>query len=197
MVEERKLSEFSDDEFFARLKEKESTRSWTIGEILELERRGLELLDRDPGLKTEIEAIRNRHLDSVKKAAEQVRNQLLPFQNSLISTASLIERMNLSLGIPKKSLDWHSGPNPMSPQSLKGITGPVSSEVSNVEINQQGADHLLLEAALNKAMKPFLSETRLIRRLLSRDPVFWIIAASTFFSAIATIWMLVLTIQSH
>lgn len=191
------MSELSDEEFFKILKAKEPGKSWTIGEIYELERRGMGLLDRDVDLKKEIEVIQNRHFETVKKASENLRNQLLPFQNALMSSQSLIDRMNSSLGLTKSSINFYTGPKVIYPKAIQGLTGPIAPEVSGLQINDAGADEALIGATLERIFEPIAADIKSIRWQARRDMVFWIIAGCTFVSAIATIWMLVLTIQNQ
>ena len=191
------MSELSDEEFFNILKAKESKQSWTVGEIYELERRGMDLLDRDTNLKREIEVIQNRHFETVKKASENWQKQILPFQNTLLTSQSLIDRMNSSLGLTKAPTKFYTGPKVIYPNAIQGLTGPIAPEVSGLQINDSTADQALIEATLERIFKPIADDIKSIRRQQRRDFTFWVIAFSTLSSAVATIWILVLTIQNQ
>lgn len=68
-MDEPKISraELSDQDFLIELRGRFSRKKWTIGDLVEVERRGFEILDGDLDIKKELEAQRDKMLASVRE----------------------------------------------------------------------------------------------------------------------------------
>jgi len=200
MVDQKKLNELTDDELFDRLKEKQSVKSWSIGEILATEKRGFDFLSRDPQLRKELEESRDKQIETIKKSSEQVRQLLLPVDFSALNASRAVVR-GLKLP-PGKQLPggWISISDPNFGKSLRSLTGSIPESVSNLKINTTESKQPLVEAiesTLEARLGEVLKANQRTNRLLERDPIFYVIAFSTIVSAVATVWMLVLTILNN
>ena len=84
----RQFSEFSDDEFYEYLKARQNENSWTLAELVEVERRGYRFLDRDPELRNRIEATHERFLESVRSALRPLTDNIREIGKKLAQDSS-------------------------------------------------------------------------------------------------------------
>ena len=68
--------DFSDDEFYEYLKNRDHDNPWTLGELVEVERRGDDFFDRDPNLKKEYQATKERFLESMRGAVKPLTDNI-------------------------------------------------------------------------------------------------------------------------
>jgi len=89
--------------------------------------------------------------------------------------------------------DGLEGPSGVgSVNSLQGLTGPISSEVFDLEIGSTDVVPALLAATENKVLETIASAIGDTNRLLSRDSIFWINFGMTVaILAIAVVTLLV------
>lgn len=198
MVEQNKLSELTDDELYQRLKFKQTAKSWTVGELYEVERRGFQLLDSDPALRTQLQEIRDNRRAKVSETIKPWLDRQFSVPNTI--SLSAFEHLTEIIKDQNKMVDWAKKPFGIAvPKlefptgSLQGLTGPVPESVSQLEIDNPKTDEPLAKVTFENLM----AEVKETNKLLSRDSVFWVIAVSTVISAITSIWILVLTIRSR
>ena len=178
MVSREFLSGLSDEAFYQRLKLNQASRTWTVGDLFELERRGFDLLKKDPILQGQLEKVRDDHVATIKATFEAIG------KGAKLKTQSLIARLSTSAGVAHPVLTFPTS-------SLQAVIGPIAPEVSNLEIENPKTDLALFAAGfenLDRSMSKIVKSLR-------RDLVFWIIATSTVISAITSICILVLTIN--
>ena len=77
------LSELSDSEFVARLRERLGHRSWSISQFFELERRGLHILEDDPPLQEAIKEARQFFEGSMQKVLTAASHALDPLRERI------------------------------------------------------------------------------------------------------------------
>jgi hypothetical protein len=64
------LSELSDEALIARLKKKAKDKSWSVAEVIEVERRGYQVLDSEPEIRDAIKSQLSASLELMKKVLE-------------------------------------------------------------------------------------------------------------------------------
>jgi hypothetical protein len=163
------LSEMSDELFIQRLILGQASRSWSLGEIAELEVRGFEILENFPELRSEIE---NRRNELVETATSALMNYK---KNYEVIAASLPRYEILS-------------------NSLHTITGPMSEMVANAPSNESSIGAVVLNAAFENSLKQLVASSKATEDSLKRDKVFWFIFLATAISALCTCVSLMLTI---
>lgn len=84
----RSFSEYSDDEFYEHLKSRNNQNLWTLAELVEVERRGYGFLERDPELRKEIEATKERFLNSMRGALKPVTDNIREIGKKLAQDSS-------------------------------------------------------------------------------------------------------------
>lgn len=77
------LSSLSDVEIVELVNAKRDQQDWSIGLIVELEQRGMEILDLVPGLKSEVEAVVKKHNESLAKVLGPSLDALLEVQKNI------------------------------------------------------------------------------------------------------------------
>jgi hypothetical protein len=82
------FSEFSDDEFYEHLRSSVGGGSWSLAELVEVERRGYEFLDRDPELRIMIEATKERFLESMRGALKPLTDNIREIGKKLAQDSS-------------------------------------------------------------------------------------------------------------
>lgn len=85
----RPFSEYSDDEFYEHLKGRNHLNPWTLRELVEVERRGLEFLDRDPELRKLAEATKDKFLEGMRGALKPVTDNIREIGMRLAKDSSL------------------------------------------------------------------------------------------------------------
>lgn len=82
-MKNKQLSSLSNLEFVELMKAKRERQDWSIGMIVELEQRGMGILDVVPGLKSEVEAVVKKHDDSLAKILGPRLDALLEVQKNI------------------------------------------------------------------------------------------------------------------
>lgn len=92
-IAHRPFSEYSDDEFYVHLKSRNDQNPCTLAELVEVERRGSGFLERDPELREQIEATREKFLESMRGALKPVTDNIREIGIALAknSTAKSLE----------------------------------------------------------------------------------------------------------
>ncbi len=99
-------ADMSDEEFLAELRSHLSGESWTLGHWLELERRGLDILDADAELGDAVRAQWERTSSALQEALAPVREQLAEQFKALVpKLADLMPSIDYSQFMPKFELD--------------------------------------------------------------------------------------------
>lgn len=183
-METSKWSETSNEEFVALLKSKANSRSWTISEIFELEKRGFEILNSEPDLKLELERVRDVQIEKILKSTK-------PALDSLRAQGNLAEQILKSL--PK--LEIPKGPTyePLL-YSLQGVTGPVGPRYENAQILEHEANNYLIQQGIAHTLKEIHNTNISTLEALKKDPAFWMIFAFTGISAVCSIISIILVV---
>lgn len=85
----RSFQKLSDDEFYDYLKNRSEGNVWTLSELVEVERRGNNILDRDPNLKKEYEASKKIIFDSMRGAVQPLTDNIRQVGKALAQNSSL------------------------------------------------------------------------------------------------------------
>lgn len=171
------LKELSDEAFVQRLVLKTTDRSWSIREIAEIERRGFEILDSQPELKREIQAIR----DGLVKSAT---NALQHYKQNYETIAKAFPKPSLPK-LPEYILN---------PRLLSTITGPLPENIGNIEATSPSTSETISTIAIEHLLQEIKKSNNKIAESLNRDLVFWLIFASSAISAVCAVASLLITI---
>lgn len=183
-MEKSKWSGISDEDFVALLKSKARSKSWTISEIFELEKRGFQILNEQPELKFELERVRDNQIEKILKITK-------PTLDSLRAQGDLAERILKTL--PKvEILKGHISESPI--YSLQGVTGPVGPRYENAQILENEANSYLIQQGIANTLKEILHTNVSTLEALKKDPTFWFIFGFTGVSAICSIVSIVLVL---
>ena len=158
-----KYENLSDDAFVSLLHAKLHDASWNVGEIVELERRGIEIVGKESELSVELLKKRSEFSAAINKALEPYS------KNFAILTRSLNNFKDLHLRTELASNPWIETRLISTPETAEDL---VSNEIANV-------------------MKLSLSELRSIRRQNDRDWFQWTIWISTLLAALTGLCSLI------
>ncbi len=101
----RPFSEYSDDEFYEHLKSRNEENPWTLAELVEVERRGLHFLDRDPEMRKEYEATKERFLEAMRGALKPVTDNIRAIGEKLAKDSSRKAFESISETFTKNNAD--------------------------------------------------------------------------------------------
>lgn len=158
-----KYREMSDLEFIDLLKSKLNEAKWNVGEIVELERRGIEIVDPEPALSMALLKKRSEFTASVNKALEPYSRQF--------------ENLSRSINSFK---DLHLG---------EAMAQNPKIENQMISIPETATDLVSREVAIT--LKQSLSELRGIRQQNERDWFQWSIWISSFVAALTAVVSLI------
>ena len=181
------ILKLNDQQLFEHMKSRQDHKSWTLGDLYEVERRGFSVLDADPVLRDEIKTARDKKLDLVLEQAKPLVAGYESFlSKTLLDSKNLMDRVNKSLNLGTTVIKYSTGPiNTINSNysrdfpgmysipksvyldvgqaftSLQGITGPISLSASKIQISSPIADQELaisLEHNLSQTMSNLLQE---------------------------------------
>jgi hypothetical protein len=84
----RPFREYSNEEFYEHLKNRNGDDPWTLSELVEVERRGYKFLDPDPELRSQIEVTKERFLESMRGALKPVTDNIREIGKQLVKDSS-------------------------------------------------------------------------------------------------------------
>lgn len=163
------LAKLSDETFIQRLVLNQASRSWSLGEIVELEKRGFELLNEYPELKRDIKHLRDK---LVHKTTDALKSYDKNFKN-------------ITASMPKFGT--------YTP-TLHSLTGPMPDALASVPSNEAATSALVTTAAVENLLMDLNKTSSETRDSLKRDPIFWSIFIATAISAVCGVVSLILTL---
>jgi hypothetical protein len=162
-----KYGEMADLEFIDLLKSKLNEASWNVGEIVELERRGIEIVDPEPELSKALLKKRSEFTTSINKALEPYSRQFEILSRSINSFK-----------------DLHLG-------KAMALNPKIENQI--ISIPETAQDLVTREVAIT--LEQSLSELRGIRRQNQRDWFQWSIWISSFVAALTAVVSLIFSLK--
>lgn len=181
------LAELTDPEFVEKLRECHEDRRWPIGHMVELERRGLHILDEEPVLME----VASEKIQSFKEARERIRGMADGSLDRITAAAGLEQIRERAIealrSFPK--INFPDLPNPLvtraSPEPLSAVRSlgiPTSPPAPTLE----------MQVAQLEALSEIREEIRESRR---RGWSFWLMVALTAIAALAAVTSVVLAVS--
>jgi hypothetical protein len=115
------LSELSDEALIARLKKKAKDKSWSVAEVIEVERRGYQVLDSEPEIRDAIKSQLSASLELMKNVLEPQLKQFQELRAKTLGPSSDVLR-KLAGDIAGQNLEGFYQASKETADKIKGLT---------------------------------------------------------------------------
>jgi hypothetical protein len=137
------LSALSDAEFIALLKEREKDSNWTMGQLIEYERRGSDFLANDESLRKNIETTLQNHNEKMRSIFEPIQKS---FNESIAGALSDLPKFSF----PVPTLPDFSFPVPTFPALIEDSLS-LADEVIESNVVEEATQAAMFKALLSNS----------------------------------------------
>jgi hypothetical protein len=174
MNEGSKWSGLSDEQFVEILLQHAIDKSWTVGEIIELERRGFEILDGHPEVQNELRDRRDKFIEKILDATKPALDG--------------IKKLQSSINLFQKPLSKFSFPTFEVPTlNIQSITGPVAPKIANSNFVRSSENGSLKDLAIHRTLEKIAEATEVIAKYSKPGWNYWALFVFSAISAVGVI----------
>lgn len=179
MSEESKWASVSDGDFVSILLKHRSDQSWTVSQIFELERRGFEILDGHPELKSELKTSQEQLISKITKSVEPALAAIRGMQKNF----EILQKSFPKFNLPKyPAFD-------ISTVDIQSITGPVEPIIGDSQFIESTDNGSLEKLGVEHLLEQIADATKATSNRVKQGWEFWLLFAFSAVSAVCTVYV--------
>jgi hypothetical protein len=181
MSEESKWANISDADFVSILLKHRHDQSWTVSQMFELERRGFEILDAHPELKSELKTRQEQLISKITKSAEPAVAAIRGMQKNFEI---------LQESFPKLDLPQYPIFN-IPTVNIQSITGPVAPDIGDSQFIESADNGSLEKLGVEHLLEQIADATKTTSDRVKQGWAFWLLFSFSAVSAFCSVYVII------